>query len=55
MVYPFCPRSCGKLWKALGLGDFPDFDSWEREISWESGPEVFNLEKPAPLFPRIEN
>jgi methionyl-tRNA synthetase len=55
MVYPFCPHSCSRLWKALGLGDFPGFDSFEREVSWESGPEVFNLEKPTPLFPRIEN
>ncbi len=55
MIYPFCPQSCSKLWRTLGLGDFPAFDSWEKEANWENGPQVFNLEKPVPLFPRIES
>jgi len=53
VTYPFIPSTAIQLWNQLGFKIPLTSVSLNQEFIWNQRPNLFELEKPIPLFPRI--
>ncbi|HCU21861.1 MAG TPA: methionine--tRNA ligase, partial [Candidatus Atribacteria bacterium] len=53
MTYPFMPSTAIQLWSQLGFKTPLTSMTLSLEVIWNQSPNLFELGKPVPLFPRI--